>query len=118
VKVQFADYVLDADARTVCRETAAIHLSPKAFQLRVALIELRGRALSKTEPLERVWPDVFVWAGSLAHGSLRALRRHRRGRFLHDGGVNLAVVSGVLHPVRHRPGIATRSARGVDAVSQ
>ena len=66
MKVQFADYVLDADARTVCRETAAIHLSPKAFELLAALIEHRGRALSKTELLERVWPDVFVSDGSLA----------------------------------------------------
>jgi hypothetical protein len=30
------------------------------------LIEQRGRALSKTELLERVWPDVFVSDGSLA----------------------------------------------------
>ena len=66
MKVQFADCVLDVDARTVCRETAAIHLSPKAFELLAALIEHRGRALSKTELLERVWPDVFVSDGSLA----------------------------------------------------
>ena len=66
MKVQFADYVLDVDARTVSRETAAIHLSPKAFELLAALIEHRGRALSKTELLERVWPDVFVSDGSLA----------------------------------------------------
>jgi DNA-binding winged helix-turn-helix (wHTH) protein len=66
VKVQFADYVLDVDARTVCRETAAIHLSPKAFELLAALIEHRGRALSKAELLKRVWPDVFVSDASLA----------------------------------------------------
>src|SRR4051812_3679219 len=54
------------DARTVCRETAAIHLSPKAFELLAVLIEHRGRALSKTELFERVWPDVFVSDGSLA----------------------------------------------------
>jgi len=66
VKIQFADYVLDVDARTVCREAAAIHLSPKAFELLVVLIEHAGRALSKPELLERVWPDVFVSDGSLA----------------------------------------------------
>ena len=64
--IQFADYVLDVDARTVCRDSAAIHLSPKAFELLAALIEHRGRALSKTELLEMVWPDVFVSDGSLA----------------------------------------------------
>jgi DNA-binding winged helix-turn-helix (wHTH) protein len=66
VKVQFADCVLDVDARTVCRETAAIHLSPKAFELLAALVEHRGRAMSKTELLERVWPGVFVSDASLA----------------------------------------------------
>ena len=66
MKVQFADCVLDVDARTVCRETAAIHLSPKAFELLAALIEHRGRALSKSELLERVWPNVFVSDASLA----------------------------------------------------
>ena len=66
MNIQFADYVLDVDSRTVCRGTAAIHLSPKAFELLVALIEHGGRVLSKTELLERVWPDVFVSEGSLA----------------------------------------------------
>ena len=66
MKVQFADCVLDVDARTVCRGTAAIHLSPKAFELLAALVEHRGRALSKIELLERVWPDVFVSEASLA----------------------------------------------------
>jgi DNA-binding winged helix-turn-helix (wHTH) protein len=66
VKVRFADCVLDADARSVCRGTAAIHLSPKAFELLTVLIEHRGRALSKAELLERVWPDVFVSDASLA----------------------------------------------------
>ena len=66
MKVQFADYVLDVDARTVSRETAAIHLSPKAFELLAALVEHRGRAMSKSELLERVWPGVFVSDASLA----------------------------------------------------
>jgi len=66
VSVQFADFVFDVDARTVCRETSAIHLSPKAFELLAVLIEHRGRVLSKTELLERVWPGVFVSDGSLA----------------------------------------------------
>ena len=47
MKVRFADCVLDADARRVCRGTAAIHLSPKAFELLTVLIEHRGRVLSK-----------------------------------------------------------------------
>src|SRR6185436_20145333 len=61
-----ADCVLDADARTVRRGTAAIHLSPKAFDLLTVLVEHGGRALSKVELLQRVWPGVFVSDASLA----------------------------------------------------
>ena len=66
MKVRFADCVLDADARTVRRGTATIHLSPKAFDFLTVLVEHRGRALSKVELLHRVWPDVFVSEASLA----------------------------------------------------
>lgn len=66
MNVRFADCVLDADARSVCRGTEAVHLSPKAFDLLTVLIAHRGRALSKAELLEQVWPDVFVSDASLA----------------------------------------------------
>ena len=66
MKIRFADCVLDADARTVCLGDATIHLSPKAFDLLAVLVEHRGRALSKVELLQRVWPDVFVSDASLA----------------------------------------------------
>jgi DNA-binding winged helix-turn-helix (wHTH) protein len=66
VKVRFADCVLDANARRVCRGTAAIHLSPKAFELLTVLIAHRGRALSRAELLAQVWPDVIVSDASLA----------------------------------------------------
>src|SRR2546422_9256486 len=42
------------------------HLSPKAFELLVVLVERRGEAVSKAELLERVWPKVFVSDASLA----------------------------------------------------
>jgi len=85
VKVRFADCVLDADARSVCRGTGAIHLSPKAFELLSVLVEHRGRALSKAELLERVWPDVFVSDASLA----RVVREIREalGDSAHDAHI-------------------------------
>jgi DNA-binding winged helix-turn-helix (wHTH) protein len=43
-----------------------MHLSPKAFELLKVLVEERGRAVSKAELLERVWPGVFVSDASLA----------------------------------------------------
>jgi len=66
VKVRFGDCLFDAEARTVWRGAARIHLSPKAFEVLTVLIERRGRALSKAELFERVWPDVFVSEASLA----------------------------------------------------
>ena len=100
MKVRFADCVLDVDARTVCRETAAIHLSPKAFDFLAALVEHRGRALSKAELLERVWPDVFVSEASLA----RVVREIREalGDSPHDSRIIRTV---------HRYGYAFAAAR-------
>jgi len=49
-----------------------------------------------------VTPDTYP---ALADISSRALGRDRRGRFLHDGGSDVAGVSDVLHGVRHRPRI-------------
>jgi DNA-binding winged helix-turn-helix (wHTH) protein len=66
VKVRFADCVFDGAARTVRRGTATIQLSPNAFAFLTILVEHRGRALSKVELLQRVWPDVFVSEASLA----------------------------------------------------
>ena len=57
-------------------------------------------------------PDV------VADVSSRALGRDRRGRFLHDGGLDVAGVSDVLHGVRHRPRITAGPDCRVDAVSK
>jgi hypothetical protein len=43
-----------------------VHLSPKAFDLLNLLVEVRPRALSKTELHARIWPGVFVSDASLA----------------------------------------------------
>jgi DNA-binding winged helix-turn-helix (wHTH) protein len=64
--VRFADCELDTSARQLLRQSRAVHLSPKAFELLKTLVEERPRALSKQELLERVWPGVFVSDASLA----------------------------------------------------
>ncbi|OLC40853.1 MAG: hypothetical protein AUH43_25690 [Acidobacteria bacterium 13_1_40CM_65_14] len=66
MKVQFADCALDVGARRILRKDREVHLSPKAFELLVVLVERRGDAVSKTELLERVWPKVYVSDASLA----------------------------------------------------
>jgi DNA-binding winged helix-turn-helix (wHTH) protein len=56
----FGDCVLDSGTRELFRSGAPIHLSPKAFQLLLALLEERPKALSKKELHERLWPETFV----------------------------------------------------------
>jgi len=66
VKVQFDDFLFDADARQLHGGGEEIHLSPKAIDLLRALVEERPRALSKAELHERLWPDTFVSDTNLA----------------------------------------------------
>jgi DNA-binding winged helix-turn-helix (wHTH) protein len=64
--VQIGDFIVDDDARQVLRGRAVVHLSPKAFDLLVALIRARPRALSKADLQARLWPNTFVSDASLA----------------------------------------------------
>src|SRR5262245_8389404 len=66
MSVRFADCTLDVASRRLVRAGHEVHLSPKAFELLRVLVDNRGRALSKAELLERVWPGVFVSDASLA----------------------------------------------------
>ena len=42
------------------------HLSPKAFDLLMCLVESRERAVSRAELMERLWPGTFVLETNLA----------------------------------------------------
>jgi DNA-binding winged helix-turn-helix (wHTH) protein len=66
VRVSFGECELDADARELRRGGRRVELSPKAFDLLVALLEARPRALSQAELRDRLWPGVFVAYTSLA----------------------------------------------------
>ena len=66
VPYRFGPFVLDCDTRQLLAGTGEIHLSPKAFDLLVVLVENRRRAVSKTELLERLWPSTFVEEANLA----------------------------------------------------
>jgi DNA-binding winged helix-turn-helix (wHTH) protein len=63
---RFADFSLDSDTRQLLSSGGDIHLSPKAFELLLALIENRTRALSKAELQQRLWPATFVDETNLA----------------------------------------------------
>jgi DNA-binding winged helix-turn-helix (wHTH) protein len=86
VKVQFAAFTLDDDRRQLLDGDAAIHLSPKAYELLKVLLEQRPKALSKAELHDRLWPHTFVSEVNLAAivAELRAAlgERGRHGRFI------------------------------------
>ena len=61
----FGPFRLDPGRRTLLRDREPVPLAPKAFDLLLALVENRSRALSKEELLQLVWPDTFVEEGNL-----------------------------------------------------
>ena len=78
VTVRFGACVLDAERRELRRGGEPVHLSPKAFELLLALLESRPRPLSKADLHRRLWPSTFVHEANLRQRRLRASRRDRR----------------------------------------
>ena len=62
----FARFAANSDTRQLLADGHEVHLSPKAFELLVLLIEHRARAVSKAELQERLWPSTFVGETNLA----------------------------------------------------
>jgi hypothetical protein len=48
------------------RDGTAAHLSPKAFELLLCLVENRSRAMERSELHQQLWPDTFVLDTNLA----------------------------------------------------
>jgi len=63
---EFGPFRLDAAEHLLLRDGAAVPLTPKAFDLLLALVERHGHLLEKDELLKKVWPDTFVEEANLA----------------------------------------------------
>jgi DNA-binding winged helix-turn-helix (wHTH) protein len=63
---RFGEFTLDADLRRLRGRSGEIHLSPKAFDLLLLLVQNRSRVMSKGELQRRLWPDTFVVDTNLA----------------------------------------------------
>ncbi len=57
---RFARCSLNSDTRQLFADGREVHLSPKAFELLLTLIEHRSQAVSKAELQDRLWPSTFV----------------------------------------------------------
>jgi DNA-binding winged helix-turn-helix (wHTH) protein len=72
--VRFGPFVLDEAQRQLTRNGVEVHLTPKAFDLLIALVTDAPRVLSKNELHQRVWPGTFVSDATLV-GLIKELRR-------------------------------------------
>ena len=63
---EFGPFRLDAAEHLLLRDGEAVPLTPKAFDLLLALVERHGHLLEKEELLKKVWPDTFVEEANLA----------------------------------------------------
>ena len=86
MQVHFGEFTIDTQRRQLRQDDAARHLSPKAFELLLLLLENRPRALSKAELHERLWPSTFVSDATLTSlvAEVRAAlgERAAHGRFV------------------------------------
>lgn len=62
---EFGPFRVDTRERLLLRDGIAVPLTPKAFDILLALVENHGRTLGTDELIERVWTDAFVEVGNL-----------------------------------------------------
>lgn len=70
----FGAFRLDPLKRLLLRNGAAVSITPKAFDLLLALVESNGEVVSKDDLMKRIWPDSFVEDGNLTY-NISVLRR-------------------------------------------
>jgi DNA-binding winged helix-turn-helix (wHTH) protein/Tol biopolymer transport system component len=63
---EFGPFGLDPAEHLLLRSGEVVPLTPKAFDLLLALVEEHGHLLEKEELLKKVWPDTFVEEANLA----------------------------------------------------
>src|SRR5262245_40366798 len=63
---EFGPFLLDAGERLLLRDGESVPLTPKSFDLLLALVKHHGHLLEKDELLKLVWPDTFVEEANLS----------------------------------------------------
>jgi len=62
---EFGRFRLKSDERVLLREEELVPLTPKAFDILLALLENDGRIVRKDDLMKKVWPHTFVEEGNL-----------------------------------------------------
>jgi DNA-binding winged helix-turn-helix (wHTH) protein len=65
MKYLFGSVCLDRAARTVAAAAGPVHLTRKAFDLLLLLLDCRSSVVSKEQIHERLWPETFVTESNL-----------------------------------------------------
>lgn len=65
--LRFDRFLVDDASRRVLRDGADIHLTPKAFDLLLLLMERRPAAVAKSAIMEALWPGTFVLEANVAN---------------------------------------------------
>ena len=66
MRAAFGEFVVDGDTRQLLRDGNPVHLTPKAYQLLLLLVDTWPRALSKEELQEGLWPSTYVEESNLS----------------------------------------------------
>src|SRR5882757_3955111 len=62
---EFGRFRLEAGERVLLRDRDLVPLTPKVFDILLALVEHGGHVVEKDDLMKRVWPDTFVEEGNL-----------------------------------------------------
>src|SRR5262245_32788301 len=71
---EFKPFALDAANRTLFKDNEIVHLTPKAVETLLVLVQHRVQVVDKEQLLKEVWPDTFVEEGSLSR-NIHELRK-------------------------------------------
>src|SRR5258705_13263913 len=62
---EFGRFRVKSDERLLLRGEDLVPLTPKAFDILLALLEKDGRIVNKDDLMKKVWPHTFVEEGNL-----------------------------------------------------
>ena len=64
---EFGPFRVDATKRLLLRDGEPVPLTPKSFDILLALVETGGEVFGKDDLMKRIWPDSFVEEGNLTY---------------------------------------------------
>lgn len=77
---EFGPFRLDTAERLLLRDGKPVQLTPKAYEMLLALVQKSGHIVGKDELLKEVWPDQFVEEGNLSQHVFTLRRALGEGR--------------------------------------